>query len=69
AEKVWILLCQLRVAQERMARRSSQLEGCFRKALSVARCAASYGASRTFIVHHASRAEQVARRANAKSIY
>ncbi|MCI78587.1 hypothetical protein A2U01_0099857, partial [Trifolium medium] len=36
--------------------------------LSTARCAASCGASRTFIVHHACCAEQVARRADAKSI-
>ncbi|MCI84332.1 hypothetical protein A2U01_0105609, partial [Trifolium medium] len=41
-----------------MARHASQLEGCFRKALSIARCAASYGASRTFIVHVARCAEQ-----------
>ncbi|MCI71929.1 hypothetical protein A2U01_0093192, partial [Trifolium medium] len=54
---------------ERMAHRTSQLEGCFRKALSLARRATSYGALHTFIVHHARRAEQVARRAGAKSIY
>ncbi|MCI93618.1 hypothetical protein A2U01_0114916, partial [Trifolium medium] len=32
-----------------MARRANQLEGCIRKALSMARCATSYGALRTFI--------------------
>ncbi|MCI72587.1 hypothetical protein A2U01_0093850, partial [Trifolium medium] len=52
AEKVWDLLCQLRVAQEWMVRRASQLEGCIKKALPMAR-----------------RTEQVARRADAKSIY
>ncbi|MCI94679.1 hypothetical protein A2U01_0115977 [Trifolium medium] len=52
-----------------MARRASQLQGCLRKALPVARCAASCGASRTFNVHHARRAKQMARRAGAKSIY
>ncbi|MCI65680.1 hypothetical protein A2U01_0086938, partial [Trifolium medium] len=51
----WNLLCQLRVAQEWVARRAIQLEGCIRKALPMARCVASYGASRTFIVHHARR--------------
>ncbi|MCI65060.1 hypothetical protein A2U01_0086318, partial [Trifolium medium] len=63
------LLCQSRAAQERMARRAIQLQGCSRIALSMARRAASYGASRTFIVHLAHRAEQVARHADAKSIY
>ncbi|MCI83036.1 hypothetical protein A2U01_0104311, partial [Trifolium medium] len=38
------LLCQLRAAQERMARRTSQLGRWIRKALSLARRAASYGA-------------------------
>ncbi|MCI77610.1 hypothetical protein A2U01_0098880, partial [Trifolium medium] len=52
-----------------MVRRASQLECYFRKALPLARRAASYGASRTFNVHHARRAEQMARRADAKSIY
>ncbi|MCI43733.1 hypothetical protein A2U01_0064971, partial [Trifolium medium] len=33
-----------------------------------ARCAASSGASRVFIVHHARRTGQVARRADTKSI-
>ncbi|MCI61865.1 hypothetical protein A2U01_0083122, partial [Trifolium medium] len=41
-----------------MARRASQLQGCLRKSLPVARHAASYGASCTFIVHHTRRAEQ-----------
>ncbi|MCI88207.1 hypothetical protein A2U01_0109493 [Trifolium medium] len=41
---------------------------CTRKARSSARCVASSGASRTFKVRHARRAEQVARRAGAKSI-
>ncbi|MCI85612.1 hypothetical protein A2U01_0106891, partial [Trifolium medium] len=50
---------------ERMA---PMLEGCIRKARSLARCADSFGASRTFIVHHARCAEHVARRAGAKSI-
>ncbi|MCI66344.1 hypothetical protein A2U01_0087602, partial [Trifolium medium] len=67
--EVWILFCHLRVAQEWMARRASQLERRFRKARPLARRATSCGASRTFIVHHARRAEQVARRADAKSIY
>ncbi|MCI61901.1 hypothetical protein A2U01_0083158, partial [Trifolium medium] len=49
ADEVWEMLCQLRAAQERMAHRASQLEVWFRKALPVARRAASYGASRTFI--------------------
>ncbi|MCI64046.1 hypothetical protein A2U01_0085303, partial [Trifolium medium] len=53
AEEAGILLCQLRAAQERMARRASRLEGCIRKARSSARRAASSGASRIFIVHHA----------------
>ncbi|MCI73231.1 hypothetical protein A2U01_0094495, partial [Trifolium medium] len=35
--------CHLRAAQERMARRARQLEGCIRKALPLARCAASSG--------------------------
>ncbi|MCI24463.1 hypothetical protein A2U01_0045647, partial [Trifolium medium] len=50
AEKVGKLFCQSRVAQKWMARRASQLEGCFREPLSTARRAASYGASRTFII-------------------
>ncbi|MCI45448.1 hypothetical protein A2U01_0066687 [Trifolium medium] len=54
--------------KERMARHASLLEGCIRKARSLARCAASSSASRTFIVHHVRRTEQVARRADAKSI-
>ncbi|MCI87714.1 hypothetical protein A2U01_0108999, partial [Trifolium medium] len=41
AEEAWTLLCQLRTAQERMARRASLLEGCTRKARSSARRAAS----------------------------
>ncbi|MCI50551.1 hypothetical protein A2U01_0071795 [Trifolium medium] len=52
-----------------MARRASQLGRWIRKALSLARRATSYGVSRTFIVHLARRAKQVARRADAKSIY
>ncbi|MCI41782.1 hypothetical protein A2U01_0063016, partial [Trifolium medium] len=56
--KVGNLLCQSRVAQEWMARRASQLERCFRKPLPIARRAASYGASHTFIVHVARCAEQ-----------
>ncbi|MCI35352.1 hypothetical protein A2U01_0056573, partial [Trifolium medium] len=68
AEEDWFLLCHLRTVQERMARRASLLGGCIRKARSLARCAASSGASRSLIVHHARRAEQVARRADAKSI-
>ncbi|MCI59918.1 hypothetical protein A2U01_0081173, partial [Trifolium medium] len=54
--------------QERMARRASLLEGCIKNSRMLARCAASSCASRTFIVHRARRAEQVARRASAKSI-
>ncbi|MCI43079.1 hypothetical protein A2U01_0064316, partial [Trifolium medium] len=69
AEEVWKMLCHLRVGQERMARRVSQLECCFRKALPLVHRAASYGASRTFNVHHARRTEQMAQRADAKSIY
>ncbi|MCI73523.1 hypothetical protein A2U01_0094787, partial [Trifolium medium] len=34
----------------------------------VARCAASIGESRTFIVHHARRTDRVVRHAGAKSI-
>ncbi|MCI95232.1 hypothetical protein A2U01_0116530, partial [Trifolium medium] len=47
------MICYLCATQEWMACRASQLQGRFWKALSVARRAASYGASRTFIVHHA----------------
>ncbi|MCI93295.1 hypothetical protein A2U01_0114593, partial [Trifolium medium] len=36
----------MRAAQERMARRAILLGGCIRKARSLARCAASSGASR-----------------------
>ncbi|MCI73516.1 hypothetical protein A2U01_0094780 [Trifolium medium] len=56
AEEVWILLCQLRAAQESMARRASLLEGCIKNSRMLAHCAASSGASRTFIVHRAQRA-------------
>ncbi|MCI49739.1 hypothetical protein A2U01_0070983, partial [Trifolium medium] len=68
AKEAWILLCQLRAAHERMARRASLLERCIRKARSSARRAASSGTSRIFIVHHARRADMVAQRAGAKSI-
>ncbi|MCI47466.1 hypothetical protein A2U01_0068708, partial [Trifolium medium] len=50
------------------ARRAGE-DGASRSQLgSVARCAASTGASRTFIVHHARRADRMARRAGAESI-
>ncbi|MCI43683.1 hypothetical protein A2U01_0064921, partial [Trifolium medium] len=49
----WELLCRLRVAQEGMARRDSHVRRMHQELLPSARCAASYGASRTFIVHHA----------------
>ncbi|MCI75105.1 hypothetical protein A2U01_0096372, partial [Trifolium medium] len=44
AEEAWNYFGQLRAAQERMARRASQLERWCRKARSLARRAASYGA-------------------------
>ncbi|MCI47636.1 hypothetical protein A2U01_0068878 [Trifolium medium] len=68
AEEVLNYFCQLRAAQERMARRASLLEDCIRNFWLLARCAASSGASHTFIVHRARRAYQLARRAGAKSI-
>ncbi|MCI36331.1 hypothetical protein A2U01_0057554, partial [Trifolium medium] len=49
AEQAWEFFCQLRVAQEWMVRRASQLERWSREARRVARRAASSGASRTFI--------------------
>ncbi|MCI64534.1 hypothetical protein A2U01_0085792, partial [Trifolium medium] len=52
------MFCHLRTAQEWMARRVSQLQGRLRKALPMARRAASYGALRTFNVHHARHTEQ-----------
>ncbi|MCI64155.1 hypothetical protein A2U01_0085413, partial [Trifolium medium] len=56
AEEVWILFCQLHAAQERMARRASLLERWIKNSRMLARCAASSGASRPFIVHRARRA-------------
>ncbi|MCI54890.1 hypothetical protein A2U01_0076140, partial [Trifolium medium] len=56
----WELLASARRAGEDSASRS-QLG-------SVARRTSSTGASRTFIDHHARRADRVARRAGAKSI-
>ncbi|MCI34873.1 hypothetical protein A2U01_0056094, partial [Trifolium medium] len=67
-EEDWSLLCQLCVAQERMARCASMLEGCIRKARSLARRAASSGASRIFICSSRALRSKVARRAGAKSI-
>ncbi|MCI16710.1 hypothetical protein A2U01_0037854, partial [Trifolium medium] len=60
--------CHLRVAQECLARRAGQLGWSIREPLPSTRRADSYGASRTFIVHHAHCAGWVARRADAKSI-
>ncbi|MCI71828.1 hypothetical protein A2U01_0093091, partial [Trifolium medium] len=57
AEEAWIWFGQLRAAQERMARRASQLEDVSGSSRMMARRAASYGSSRTFIVHRARRAE------------
>ncbi|MCI38318.1 hypothetical protein A2U01_0059546, partial [Trifolium medium] len=53
---------------EKTARRASQLGSLHQKNFTIARCAASSGASRTFKVHHARRADRTARRAGAKSI-
>ncbi|MCI93725.1 hypothetical protein A2U01_0115023, partial [Trifolium medium] len=54
---VWRSFCQLRAAQARMARRARQLDSCIRRFVQVARRASASGASRTFIVRHARRAE------------
>ncbi|MCI76358.1 hypothetical protein A2U01_0097627, partial [Trifolium medium] len=59
--------CHLRVAQGGW-RVAQAVRFLHQEVRSMARRATSNGASRTFIVHHARRAEQVARRTGAKSI-